>query len=51
MQRQHSALCLGLNPQELTNIATKLRAQADRLHDEVLRALIAARQDWTTAAH
>jgi hypothetical protein len=39
---------LGLDPQELAEIALKLRAQADRLHDEVLPALIAARQDWTT---
>ncbi|WP_405583319.1 DUF6907 domain-containing protein [Streptomyces sp. NBC_01190] len=39
---------LGLNPRELTDIALKLRAQADRLHDEVLPALIAARDDWAT---
>ena len=39
---------LGLNPQELVGIAVKLRAQADRLHDEVLPALIAAREDWAT---
>lgn len=39
---------LGLNPQELTDTAAKLRAQADRLHDEVLPALIAAREDWAT---
>ena len=40
---------LGLDPQELADIAVKLRAQADRLQDEVLPALIAAREDW--AAH
>ena len=39
---------LGLDPQELGDIAVKLRAQADRLHDEVLPALIAAREDWAT---
>ncbi|WP_329174384.1 DUF6907 domain-containing protein [Streptomyces sp. NBC_01477] len=39
---------LGLDPQELAQIALKLRAQADRLHDEVLPALIAARRDWAT---
>jgi hypothetical protein len=38
---------LGLNPQELADIASKLRAQADLLHDEVLPALIAAREDWS----
>lgn len=38
---------LGLNPQELADIASKLRAQADVLHDEVLPALIAAREDWS----
>jgi hypothetical protein len=38
---------LGLNPQGLEEIAAKLRAQADRLHDEILPALIAARDDWT----
>jgi len=43
----HRILCLG--PQELADIASQLRAQADRLHDEVLPALIAAREDW--AAH
>ena len=37
---------LGLDPRELAEIALQLRAQADRLHDEVLPALIAARQDW-----
>jgi len=40
---------LGLDPQELADIAVKLRTQADRLQDEVLPALIAAREDW--AAH
>jgi len=39
---------LGLDPQELAVIALKLRAQADRLHDEVLPALVAAREDWAT---
>jgi hypothetical protein len=39
---------LGLDPHELTDIATKLRAQADRLHHEILPALIAAREDWAT---
>ena len=39
---------LGLGPQELADIAVKLRAQADRLHDEVLPALITARDDWAT---
>ena len=39
---------LGLDPQELTNIAAKLRAQADRLHNDVLPALNAAREDWAT---
>jgi len=39
---------LGLDPQELADIAVKLRAQADRLHDDVLPALIAAREDWAT---
>ena len=38
----------GLDPQELADVAAKLRTQADRLHDDVLPALIAARQDWTT---
>ena len=37
---------LGLDPQGLAEITSKLRAQADRLHDEVLPALIAARDDW-----
>ena len=37
---------LGLDPQALADIAAKLRAQADRLHNEVLPALIAAREDW-----
>ncbi|WP_333768075.1 DUF6907 domain-containing protein [Streptomyces sp. IBSBF 2435] len=37
---------LGLNPQELAGIASKLRAQADLLHDEVLPALVAACEDW-----
>ena len=39
---------LGLDPQGLAEVASKLRAQADRLHDEVLPALIAARDDWAT---
>lgn len=39
---------LGLDPQELIDIAAKLRARPDRLHDEVLPALVAARQDWAT---
>ncbi|MBD0735288.1 DUF6907 domain-containing protein [Streptomyces sp. CBMA29] len=39
---------LGLDPKELGDVAAKLRAQADRLHDEVLPALIAAREDWAT---
>ena len=42
---------LGLDPQQLTDIAAKLRAQADRLHDEVLPALITARDDWATHQH
>ncbi|MFC4030743.1 DUF6907 domain-containing protein [Streptomyces polygonati] len=40
---------VGLDPEELAEIAVQLRAQADRLHDEVLPTLIAAREDW--AAH
>ena len=39
---------LGLNPQQLADIAAKLRAQANRLHDEVLPALITARENWAT---
>ncbi len=39
---------LGLDPQALAEIALKLRVQADRLHDDVLPALIAAREDWAT---
>ncbi|WP_333769310.1 DUF6907 domain-containing protein [Streptomyces sp. IBSBF 2435] len=39
---------LGLDPQELADIASKLRAQADVLHDEVLPTLIAAREDWSS---
>jgi hypothetical protein len=38
---------LGLDPQELADVASKLRAQADLLRDEVLPALIAAREDWS----
>ncbi|MEW1866452.1 hypothetical protein AB0399_39790 [Streptomyces sp. NPDC088194] len=38
---------LGLEPQELADIASKLGAQADLLQDEVLPALIAAREDWS----
>lgn len=37
---------LALDPQELTDVAAKLRAQADRLHNDVLPQLIAAREDW-----
>jgi hypothetical protein len=36
-----------LDPDELTEIATALRIQADRLDHEVRPALIAARTDWT----
>jgi hypothetical protein len=38
---------LGLDPQELAAVVSKLRAQADLLRDEVLPALIAAREDWS----
>ncbi|WUV74752.1 hypothetical protein OHA86_20295 [Streptomyces sp. NBC_01477] len=38
---------LGLDPGELADVASKLRAQADLLRDEVLPALIAAREDWS----
>jgi hypothetical protein len=37
---------LGVDPKGLTEIASKLRAQADRLDEEVLPSLIAAREDW-----
>ncbi|MFC4035043.1 hypothetical protein ACFO3J_26750 [Streptomyces polygonati] len=37
---------LGLDPQELTYITAKLRAQADRLHDEIRPAVVAACRDW-----
>jgi anti-sigma regulatory factor (Ser/Thr protein kinase) len=40
---------LGLDPAGVTEVAAKLRAQADRLDHEVRPALIAAREDW--AAH
>jgi hypothetical protein len=40
---------LGLDPSGVTEVAAKLRAQADRLDHEVRPALIAARADW--AAH
>lgn len=38
---------LGLDPHELADVASKLRAQADLLRDEVLPALVAAREDWS----
>ncbi|MFJ1581912.1 DUF6907 domain-containing protein [Streptomyces sp. NPDC088197] len=38
---------LSLDPGELADVASKLRAQADLLHNEVLPALIAAREDWS----
>jgi hypothetical protein len=38
----------GLDTQELADVAAKLRTQADRLHNEILPALITAREDWTT---
>ena len=46
-------VCLGtwileLDPQGLAEVVAKLRAQADRLHNEVLPALITARDDWAT---
>jgi hypothetical protein len=40
---------LGLDPDGLTEIAAKLRAQADLLDREVRPSLVAAREDW--AAH
>jgi hypothetical protein len=36
-----------LTPDDLTDLATKLRAQADRLEHEVRPKLVAARDDWT----
>jgi hypothetical protein len=39
---------LALDPEELADLAAKLRAHADRLDHEVRPALIAARADWTT---
>lgn len=35
-----------LDPQGVADVASRLRAQADRLENEVLPALIAAREDW-----
>ncbi|MYS22235.1 hypothetical protein GA0115240_139217 [Streptomyces sp. DvalAA-14] len=37
-----------LTPDDLTHLATQLRAQADRLDNEIRPALIAARTDWET---
>lgn len=37
---------LGLDPQQLTEIATKLRAHADLLDQKIRPALVAARDDW-----
>lgn len=37
-----------LNPDRLTEITAKLRAQADYLDHEIRPALIAARADWAT---
>jgi hypothetical protein len=38
-----------LDPDDLTDLAVKLRAQADRLEHEVRPALVAARADWDAA--
>lgn len=40
----------GLGPEDLAGIATRLRAQADLLLEEVLPALITARADWQAHA-
>jgi hypothetical protein len=37
---------LGLDPNGLADIATKLRAHADLLDHKVRPALVAARKDW-----
>ncbi|MEW1860687.1 hypothetical protein AB0399_09955 [Streptomyces sp. NPDC088194] len=37
-----------LDPDQLVDVAAKLRAQADHLEHHVRPALIAAREDWTT---